>query len=53
MRKMTRWSTLAASVAGLVLSAVVPSAPAHAYGGDGAMDVYQLGISFNCNNPSF
>jgi hypothetical protein len=27
--------------------------PAHAYGGDGTMDVYQLGISFNCNNVSF
>ena len=26
---------------------------AGAYGRDGAMDVYQIGISFNCNNPSF
>ena len=53
MRKMTRWCALAASVAAMVLSAVVMSAPADAYGGDGAMDVYQLGVSFNCNNPSF
>jgi hypothetical protein len=26
---------------------------AQAYGGDGAMDVYQFGVSFNCNNRSF
>ena len=29
------------------------SSSAKAYGGDGKMDVYQVGISFNCNNPSF
>jgi hypothetical protein len=26
---------------------------AHAYGHDGSMDVYQVGISFNCNNRTY
>lgn len=32
--------------------AASPSGPASAYGGDGAMNVYQIGISFNCNNKA-
>jgi hypothetical protein len=32
---------------------VVGAGSASAYGGDGSMDVYQIGISFNCDNPSF
>jgi hypothetical protein len=27
--------------------------PAHAYGGGAGHDVWQLGVSFNCNNPDF
>ena len=53
MRKMTRWYALAASVAAMMFSAIVMSTPAGAYGGDGAMDVYQIGVSFNCDNPTF
>ena len=32
---------------------VVGVGSAGAYGGDGKMDVYQIGISFNCNNVAF
>jgi hypothetical protein len=28
-------------------------ASAQAYGGDGTMDVWQIGLSFNCNNKAF
>jgi hypothetical protein len=32
---------------------VVEASSAAAYGHDGSMDVYQVGISFNCNNRDF
>lgn len=45
---------LSAVVSGLLtLGTAVSAAPAHAYGGDGRMDVYQLTVSFNCDNPTF
>ncbi len=40
---------LAAIVAVFGLS----SAPASGYGGGAAHDMWQVGLSFNCNNPSF
>ncbi|GAB3392473.1 hypothetical protein [Amycolatopsis echigonensis] len=44
----------AASAAVLaVAAAILGAGSASAYGGDGAMDVYQLAISFNCDNPAF
>lgn len=45
------WSALSAFT--LIIGALFVAAPAQAYGGDGSMDVYQLAISFNCDNPSF
>jgi hypothetical protein len=45
--------------AALALAIIVPvvlvatAMSASAYGGDGKMDVYQVGISFNCNNRDF
>ena len=49
---MRRVVLLAVLVAATTLF-VVDVGSAGAYGGDGKMDVYQIGISFNCNNPSF
>jgi hypothetical protein len=49
---MGRAVLLAAPIAAAALLCVGVGA-AVAYGGDGKMDVYQIGISFNCNNPDF
>jgi len=35
------------------LTVVLTASSASAYGHDGQMDVYQVGISFNCNNRDF
>jgi hypothetical protein len=48
-RLLSRLSVLVLFAGGLLL---VQSTAAQAYGGDGKMDVYQIGISFNCNNRS-
>jgi hypothetical protein len=46
---MRRFLVLVAAVAtALALSAL----PAHAYGGGADHDMWQVGLSFNCNNPS-
>lgn len=45
------WSMLSAVT--LIFGTLLVAGPAQAYGGDGSMDVYQLTISFNCDNPSF
>jgi hypothetical protein len=39
----------AAAVAALALS----TSPVNAYGGGAAHDMWQVGLSFNCNNPDF
>ena len=43
---------LAVAVTGSVVM-ITGAQGAAAYGGDGQMDVYQIGISQNCNNPDF
>ena len=48
-RVVARLAALALIAAGLM---VVSPGPAQAYGGDGSMDVWQIGVSFNCNNRS-
>ena len=45
-------TVLAAALVGSVIL-VAAATGAAAYGGDGKMDVYQIGISFNCNNRMF
>jgi hypothetical protein len=39
-------------IAAMALAAVAWSAPAGAYGGGADHDMWQIGISFNCDNPS-
>src|SRR6266699_2227155 len=52
--RRTRLVAAVLSVSALVAAGLLLGAgSAGAYGGDGHMDVYQIGISFNCNNPSF
>jgi hypothetical protein len=44
------------TVAGLAAAAVLAvglASPASAYGGGAGHDMWQVGMSFNCNNPSF
>lgn len=54
MHDRTRSLVAGLSAAGAVIGMVMVGAgSASAYGGDGKMDVYQIGISFNCDNPSF
>jgi hypothetical protein len=50
MRRVKNAVISAAIVIATSLGGWISAAPAHAYGGDGQLDVYQLGISFNCNN---
>jgi hypothetical protein len=45
-------SVLAVLAAGAAVAAAFAS-PAGAYGGGAAHDMWQAGLSFNCNNPSF
>lgn len=52
---MRRTARLALALAALVALAALAgsfSAKAKAYGGDGKMGVYQVGVSFNCDNRS-
>lgn len=52
MRAIRKFVT-ALAVAALTAGGLVSAASvAQAYGGDGSMDVYQIGVSFNCNNKS-
>ena len=44
---------IAASLAGSATLAVGFASPAGAYGGGAGHDTWQVGISDNCNNPSF
>jgi len=54
VKRSRRLVAVLVSVAGLVIGGTVLAAgPAQAYGGDGHMDVYQIGISFNCNTAAF
>jgi hypothetical protein len=53
MRVIRRLEIAVASALLAFAGLVGSSIPAHAYGGDGTLDVYQIGISFNCNNKSF
>ncbi len=47
-----RFSVLAVAMVSW-LALVASAAPqAHAYGGVGTLDMWQVGLSFNCNNPS-
>lgn len=39
------------SVTGVFGGSLAASIPAGAYGGNGQMSVYQVGLSFNCDNP--
>jgi hypothetical protein len=50
MRRLTSTVATTILVAAGVLSA---SGAAHAYGGGGHLNVYQIAISFNCNNKAF
>ena len=51
---MKRLTVLASLVAMLALAALAATAaPAGAYGGGADHDMWQIGISGNCNNPSF
>ncbi|WP_427889180.1 hypothetical protein ACQHIV_38060 [Kribbella sp. GL6] len=52
MRAFKRFVT-AVAVAALTAGGLVSATSvAQAYGGDGSMDVYQIGLSFNCDNKS-
>jgi hypothetical protein len=51
---MKRLTVLVSLVAILALAALgATAAPAGAYGGGASHDMWQIGISGNCNNPSF
>ncbi len=50
MRAMKRLGVVAAATVLAVSGLVGAGGAAHAYGGDGKMNVWQYGISFNCNN---
>jgi hypothetical protein len=41
------------AIAAMVLAAGVLAAPASAYGGGASHDMWQVGLSFNCNNPDY
>jgi hypothetical protein len=49
---MRRLILMAAALAAAALLAVGVTAPAGAYGGGANHDMWQVGLSFNCNNPS-
>jgi hypothetical protein len=53
LRTLRRWVMIAAALVLAMGSVVaVSGGAASAYGHDGSMDVYQVGISFNCNNKT-
>ena len=47
---MRRLVGLVAAIAAML---ALSSSPASAYGGGAAHDMWQVGLSFNCNNPAF
>jgi len=49
---MRRSFALAISVTAAAAFLVTFAAPAGAYGGGASHDMWQIGVSFNCNNPS-
>jgi hypothetical protein len=51
VRRLLSTSLIVALLGSVTL--VLTAATASAYGRDGKMDVYQVGISFNCNNRDF
>ena len=53
MGRLTRLAAGAMAFATLIAGGVTTALPAGAYGNDGHMDVYQIGLSFNCNNKAF
>jgi hypothetical protein len=53
MGRLTRLAAGAMAFATLIAGGVTTALPAGAYGNDGHLDVYQIGISFNCNNKAF
>src|SRR5437870_10946801 len=50
---MRRLILMAAALAAAATMAVGYASPASAYGGGAGHDTWQVGISGNCNNPSF
>jgi hypothetical protein len=44
---------MVAALAAAAVLAMGSASPASAYGGGAGHDMWQVGISFNCNNPSF
>jgi len=52
MRVIKRCAAVAATMALAAAGLVGGSTSAQGYGGDGQMDVWQIGVSFNCNNKS-
>ncbi len=50
---MRRLRLLAAALAAVAALLTATVAPAGAYGDGAAHDMWQVGISFNCNNPDF
>ena len=49
---MRRLILMAATLAAAALLGVGVASPAGAYGGGASHDMWQVGMSFNCNNPS-
>src|SRR5439155_5514039 len=52
-RLMRRAFAFLGAIAAMVLAAGVLAAPASAYGGGAAHDMWQVGLSFNCDNPDY
>jgi hypothetical protein len=50
---MRRTLSRGSLVAAVILVAAVTASSAAAYGGGATHDTWQIGMSFNCNNPSF
>jgi hypothetical protein len=54
MRKLIRRSLVAfAALASAAALAAAFASSASAYGGGAGHDMWQVGLSFNCNNPDF
>jgi hypothetical protein len=50
---MRRWVVLLAAIAAAAALAGGFASSAGAYGGGASHDTWQIGLSFNCNNPSY
>jgi hypothetical protein len=50
---MRRWFLMLAALAAAAALAAGFASSAGAYGGGASHDMWQVGLSFNCNNPSF